>query len=320
MQTNNKEITQKITKCKIKNKQDTIINQIFNNTIRTNRNDFNNINNILSTENNYIISIQKGIIIMYDGNKLVNEDFLLLLNKNNTKINPFNKTDLIVINEIFSSFIKRYEKLKTTFYTFNKIENSVVYVFLMPYLTSKNEYIFKVGYASNLLIRSNNLLKEHNIDNIYLLYVENVKNESYEHKLHSELKSKFSEYYYPVNKYEKKIETNNKCTETYIGSYLLLKFIVSILYNIKMTTELELLNAETKLEKEKQNTKNIESDNKLKIIDAEIKSTNIETDNKLKIMDAETQLEKQKQITNNIENKILENKIKLLKLELKMKK
>ena len=180
---------------------------------------------------------------------ILNEDDLINLsyNKNNDKI---------IIDNLLSSLIFKYDNNFHKYINI-KYDNSVLYIFLLPILTSNNEYIIKIGYTDNLHKRKKELLREFNIDNIYLIYCCDIKNEYRERKIHKIIK-KYTKYYYPViknKKYNKKnkiiinelsnlyndennekIKNINKISinsdETYIFSYNILNFVLNILYQM----------------------------------------------------------------------------------------
>ena len=131
---------------------------------------------------------------------ILNEDVLINLsyNKNNDKI---------IIDNLLSSLIFKYDNNFHKYINI-KYDNSVLYIFLLPLLTSNNEYIIKIGYTDNLHKRKKELLREFNIDNIYLIYCCDIKNEYRERKIHKIIK-KYTKYYYPVIK-NKKYNKKNK--------------------------------------------------------------------------------------------------------------
>ena len=168
--------------------------------------------------NNFKIEIKHNNINIYDD----------ILNNLSYDIN----NDKIIIENLLSSLIFKYDKNFHDYINI-KYDNSILYIFLLPILTSKNEYIIKIGYTDNLYNRKNELMIEFNIDNIYLIYCCDIKNEYREKKIHKIIK-KYTKYYYPViknNKYSKKekIITKNKSDNKII---LLNNIIIDELSNL----------------------------------------------------------------------------------------
>lgn len=84
----------------------------------------------------------------------------------------------------------------------------------MPYLSTEGNFIIKVGYTSNFDSRYKQLLKDHNVKELYLIYVQAIKFQPEELELHTRLKIYDNIICYPVIKYpitkvKEKIEKNH---------------------------------------------------------------------------------------------------------------
>jgi hypothetical protein len=205
----------------------------------------------LSIKNIYIIIIEKNTItIKNKDNNIFNNQELELLNYSN----PKNKKMLF---NILLSLIYKYKNsyLENMYKDADDIENSVLYVYLLPILSSNNEFIIKVGYTSNLHKRYSELKKTFNVSEIYLIYVCLIKNEAFEKEIHSILKKQSNIRYYPIEKASsKKNEKKNKCVETYIFTYSTLYTIIQEVYKMTSKYDMAILDKQimlTTIEKEK---------------------------------------------------------------------
>jgi hypothetical protein len=228
----------------------------------------------------------------------INDDNFDILDNDNNIINLEDltydsKEKCIKISDILKSLIIHYQKMDLTKYYKDKndIENSVLYVFLIPELTKSKKYIIKVGYTTNLLQRYSELKKEHNVESdsdIFLIYVSYIKNEAVEKKLHNILKSNKENEYYPTIKNKDSIRPT-KCTETYVFSLTTYKNIISELYKLKsknkdtikindLEQQLSMLQEKFKL-LEEQNKLLQEENNSLKTL----KQSQLKKNNKIKI-------------------------------------
>jgi len=239
------------------------------------------------------------------------------------------KEDCIFISKLLMSLIYKYNNIYTDEYYLDKYENgnSVLYVFLLPMLSEENKYIIKVGYTTNLCKRESELKKEFNIDdteNIYLIYIEHIKNESCEHKLHSILKKNKNITFYPIDKY-KKNEKGSKSVETYIFNWLIYTTIIKEIYIMNnkdlIKQKLKLTNEESKLKDKEIDLAKINSEiakieAPVKLKDKEIELAKIELakiEAPVKLKDKEIELAK-------IELAKIEANIRLKELELELAK
>ena len=221
-------------------------------------------------------------IIIDDGNIIINDESDNLMHHDTYNTLTYErKKDCIMMSNILISLIYKYKNIYTgEFYTNDIDGNSVLYVFLLPILSKDNKYIIKVGYTTKLQQRYTQLKKEHGVDEIYLIYVEHIKNESIEKKLHTILKKTNNILYYPTEKY-KKSENPSFCTETYIFNYLTYLTIIKEIYRMNqfdmMNMKIKLVKEETKLKETE--VKRIECETKLKEIEFEkIKEDNRDKD------------------------------------------
>ncbi len=113
----------------------------------------------------------------------------------------------------------------------NQVGNTVLYIFLLPFVSKDKEYIVKVGYTKDIIQRHSDLKKEFGVDDIYLMYVYQISGEHIELNLHDELKKLISTRVYYMEKAIKKFEKYVISEETYILDLQLLKNILYIIYN-----------------------------------------------------------------------------------------
>jgi len=213
-------------------------------------------------DNYYKVCIQNDKIEMIDTN---NNNIINLF----TNLSYKDKAEYNKIQQLLASFYHSLNKSNKDIIYKKKedIENSVVYIFLMPFLTIKKEFIIKIGYTTNLEKRTHDLKREFNISELYLLLAMPIKNEAYEKKIHSILKNNFD--YYPIEKVG--LKKNDKiiiCIETYKYSFGLIERVVKEVYEMSnvfnksilelKNVELELKNVELALENAKvENNKTI---------------------------------------------------------------
>lgn len=76
---------------------------------------------------------------------------------------------------------------------------SYIYIYLLPFLTSTDDYIIKIGYTGNLTER--NLYKEFGLesDEIYLLCGFKITNENIEKHIHTFLRKQYNDCRYPIH-------------------------------------------------------------------------------------------------------------------------
>ncbi len=217
------------------------------------------------------------------------------------------KKDCIKMSMILSSLVFKYNNICLSFFKKDKmqIENCILYVFLMPYLSSDGEFVIKPGYTKDLDERKVELLKEHNIDNIYLIYAKEIKCQPLEQELHKRLKKEFQELYYPVYKYNKKNEISTECTETYIFTFKLLHTIIADIYKMSLTYEGEILEKKLLITREEKEIEQINADKEIKIAEAKAKEA------EAKAKEAEAKAREKE-----AENENLKLQIKLQKLEI----
>ena len=160
----------------------------------------------------------------------MSDDFTLTFfdiesNKNiifDSKINRSTENDIIKSLLIYTHNLQPMQKHKFT----TQIENSVLYVFLLPVLHTK-KYIIKIGYSKDSDQRHTQWSKTFEIEkeNMFLLFAIQVKNESYEKAIHTYIKTQFSQLYIPTEK----IENKAFCEETYYFDIKLFQIIMDVL-------------------------------------------------------------------------------------------
>ena len=261
---------------------------------------FNNINN----NTFFNIDIIDDTIKIYDNNNILSNENIKLY-KNNDKN----------IAKIIASFIKKYHyEFDVKFACLIKeVGNPVLYIFLLPVVSTDGYYLIKVGFTKNINNRYSELKNEFNFDKIYLLYIFQINGEHIEINLHNELKKLFSTNIYRMRK--KNVENSSISEETYIYSFTLLDNIIKILYRTYiMTDKLAILNKELQIK---------ELDNALKIKELKIK----ELDNALKIKELDNALKikelKIKKLDNDLKSKELQisnNALKIKELDYELEK
>ena len=237
------------------------------------------LNNVLNKHNTkmYTIVINEGNIIIHNTkNKVIHQDLYNTLTYER-------KDDCIMMSDILKSLIYKYKNIYTDEYYLDKYEvgNSVLYVFLLPELSKDGRYVIKVGYTTKLCKRYKDLKKEFNISDdkdIYLIYVEHIKNESKEKNLHNILKETKNIIYYPTEKY-KKNEKTSVCVETYIFNYLT---YITIIKEVYFMNNRDLIVQKIKLAKEESKLKELEIESKNKDIElVKIELAKIQADKEL---------------------------------------
>ena len=151
----------------------------------------------------------------------------------------------------------------------DQIENTILYVFLLPIVSKNNEFIIKIGYAKDLLERQKQLKKEFNIDEIYLIYAHQIKNEAIELELHTRLKKYNNIKSYNINKYTKKNEKEKVCVETYIFSYTTLYTVIQEIHKMEMNYESNILDKKITLANIEKDKANIEKDKAIGVANIE---------------------------------------------------
>jgi hypothetical protein len=139
------------------------------------------------------------------------------------------KIDIIISDKdddkIIASFIKFFHnEFNAKFARLNvQTGNPVIYIFLLPFITDKNKYLIKVGYTMDIIERYKQLKNEFIVNEIYLLYIVQIRSEDIELNLHKELKKLFSTQIYKMKK-NKKVENNTISEETYIYIFIITKY------------------------------------------------------------------------------------------------
>jgi hypothetical protein len=282
--------------------------------------------------NEYVINLIDEIILK-SKYKIYNIDLNkknIFLDDNNEQIDNFNNLcylkDLNIIKNLLASLIFYFRGSLLNYITSkDNIEKSILYIFLLPIMTINNEFIIKVGYSKDLLKRKTQLENEFNIDNVYLIYVREIKNEAIEQNLHEDLRK--SEYYYPIKKHindkSKKNEKNIICIETYIFNYNLIIKIINKLNNIEMNDnykkQVKLLELEQGPEKMKLDIEKMKLQVTLSNNEKDITLSNNEKDITLSNNEKNITLSNNEVIISNNKIKELELKIRLIELEKSLK-
>ena len=222
-----------------------------------------------SSNNKYVITFDNNNIVIKENDKILCHQELELLN--------YDK-DHNIISDILSSLIYKFNNcyLGNIYKDKTQIENTILYVFLLPIVNKKNEFIIKVGYAKDLLVRKEQLKKEFNIDEIYLIYCCQIKNEAIELELHKRLKKYNNVKSYYINKYSKKNEKEIICEETYIFSYSILNTIIQEIYKMELNYEANILDKKITLA-------NIEKDKAISVATIEKEKAIIEKEKSIEI-------------------------------------
>ena len=265
--------------------------------------------------------IESTKFIDFVTNKINNLYYFTIKDEN---ITIYNKTNEIISNidiissnidhenvsKIIAPFIKKYH------YNFsikfacleNEIGNPILYVFLMPFVSSDNYYIIKVGYTKNIIQRYGELKKEFDVNKIYLIYAKRINGEHIELNIHKNLKNTFSTNIYKMKK-NKKIENSSISEETYKYTWILFKNILNITYRTYiMNNKITLLNKENENKMLDIKLKELENENKM----LDIKLKELELENEKKLLDI-----KLKELENEKIKMGFENEKKLLDIKLK---
>ena len=155
-----------------------------------------NIKTMMINKNiKYNISIENYElkITEIESNKIIEPKDLDYLAQNDKSLikNIFNSMYQNMINSPSSHLYKK------SFET----DCEIIYVYLLPFLSSNDEYIIKIGYTSNL--KNRNLHKEFGLKNendIYLILGLNITSEKKEQILHNNLKNLPNVVFYPIEK------------------------------------------------------------------------------------------------------------------------
>ena len=179
----------------------------------------------------YIITIEYGNIIVKNSKNILHNQDLELLSFANTD-------NCEILKNILSSLIYKFKRYPKSNYVknINEIGKSILYVFLILDLSIEGNFIIKVGYTSNFDSRYKQLLKDHNVKELYLIYVQAIKFQPEELELYTRLKIYDNIIFYPVTKYsstkvKEKIEKKSLCVETYIFDYTTLETIIKEIHN-----------------------------------------------------------------------------------------
>jgi hypothetical protein len=280
---------------------------LTNKTKRTKKN--TNINIPKSTQDSKIFYDLISTNIDTNSYEIIfeNDELKLLHNQNELTLNDLTNNESLIlslfINKYHNNFSSKYAKLT------GEISNSVLYVFLLPFVSEKNNYIIKVGYTTNLIKRHSELKKEFGVKELKLIYCYKIDGEHTELNIHKNLKQTFNSNIYRMKK-NTKIENSPISEETYIFSWLLLKNIYNILYrDYIMKDKIILITKETelkKLEVKKMELELKKSDNELefKKTELELKKTELEL--------RKTELELKK---TELKNRIKKNGIKKIRIK-----
>jgi hypothetical protein len=181
---------------------------------------------------------------------------------------------------------------------------------LLPILSKDGFFIIKVGYTKDLNARYKELLSEHQVSNMYLIYAQIIKCEPIENNLHKILQTSKNVTFYPIAKMKtKKVESSVVCIETYIFNYSTLKTIILEVYKMESVYESNILDKKITLT-------NINI--KLKDKEIELKDKDIELkDKEIELKDKDIELVK---INSNKEIEVLKLQIELLNLQIEMAK
>ncbi len=181
---------------------------------------------------------------------------------------------------------------------------------MLPILSKDEFFIIKVGYTKDLNARYKELLSEHQVSNMYLIYAQLIKCEPIENNLHKFLQTSKNVTFYPIAKMKtKKVESSVVCIETYIFNYSTLKTIILEVYKMESVYESNILDKKITLT-------NINI--KLKDKEIELKDKDLELkDKEIELKDKDIELVK---INSNKEIEVLKLQIELLNLQIEMAK
>ena len=223
------------------------------------------------------ISFNKSDIIIKDKeNKVINDDVIkeYISNKKQTEI-----------SKVIASFINKYHYNFSVKYSCLEYEigNPILYVFLLPFVSIDNYYIIKVGYTKDVMKRYEQLKKEFNVKDIYLMYIIQISGEHIELNVHKDIKKTFESSIYSMSK-NKKNDKNITSEETYKFSWLLFKNILNIIYRtyIEMNNVriLELENESKRLDNELKDKEIIFKDKEIILKDKDNESKKLDNESK----------------------------------------
>jgi hypothetical protein len=185
---------------------------------------------------------------------------------------------------------------------------------LLPILSKDGFFIIKVGYTKDLNARYKELLSEHQVSNMYLIYAQIIKCEPIENNLHKILQTSKNVTFYPIAKMKtKKVESSVVCIETYIFNYSTLKTIILEVYKMESVYESNIL--DKKITLTNINIKLKDKEIELKDKDIELKDKEIE----LAQINSNKEIELAK-INSNKEIEVLKLQFDILKLQFELAK
>ena len=228
-----------------------------------------------------------------------------------------NITEKIDDVEMIKSFIYYMKNIPNNEYCKykNQIENSIVYVFLLPLIVD-NKYSIKLGYTKNIFNRHDNLLDTFNIEEMILLFTYKIKCEAYEETIHDYNKKTIPHLHFLTEKcsgnkkskkninkdisnnyISEKIDFKTYCKETYLFDIKIFTTIMDIIKNqlISSTNEGKLID--------------------LKIVKEKIKLIEMESQERITIKQTESQ-ERIKQIESQERIKLIESQERIKQMEL----
>ena len=147
------------------------------------------------------ISFNKSDIIIKDKkDKVINDDIIkeYISNKKHIEIS---KIIASFINKYYCNFNVKYSCLE------HEIDNPILYVFLLPFVSIDNYYIIKVGYTKDVMERYKQLKKEFNVEEIYLMYIIQISGEHIELNVHKDIKKTFESSIYSMKKNKKNVRS-----------------------------------------------------------------------------------------------------------------
>jgi hypothetical protein len=158
------------------------------------------IKTYLNKKNLFDISFKKSDIIINNKDKIINDD---------TITNYVSNKKHIEISKVIASFIMKYHNNFSVKYACleNEIGNPILYVFLLPFVSIDNYYIIKVGYTKDIIKRYEQLKKEFNVKDIYLMYVIKITGEHIELNVHKNIKKTFESSIYSMEKKKKSVRS-----------------------------------------------------------------------------------------------------------------
>ena len=189
-----------------------------------------------NTKPQYIISYQDYNLEITKDTKKVNFTEL-------TSLNYSDNADMLVIKEIIYSLYYCTLNSSNSHLYKKSIEpdKQILYIYLLPFMSSNNKYLMKAGYSSDLTDRK--LYGEFGLkqSDIYLLVGIEISSHKKEIILHSELKKLPNVEYYPIVKKDEKDEKDKISNETYIFKLSTIKDILDIMKTLEMQNETNLI-------------------------------------------------------------------------------